>query len=298
MKIAYLDDKFVPLDRAKVSILDRGFLYGDGVFETMRSYRGTVFRLEEHVGRLSRALKIIHIDLKLRFSKIEKIIYNWLDRNKLSACDCGGKDAYIKIITTRGRSSGLLAPPGRTRATFVVYALRYDPPPKRVYEEGIKTVISKEGTNERSVIAGYKTLNYLHNILCRYEAVKKGFEDAVLINTKGFVSEASSSNIFVVKRKELFTPCLKSGCLAGITRNEVTRIAKRILKYKHKESYVKISDLYNADEVFITNSLAEIMPVVKIDNRAIGSGRPGPVTKEVIALYKDSVEEYLKKKKI
>ncbi len=291
MSIVYLINRFIPLDKAKISILDRGFLYGDGVFETMRAYEGVVFRLEKHIERLFKSLKALRIRLETDKSKIQKIVYKLLDKNRL-------KDAYVKIIVTRGKSTGLLIPSETGRATLAVYALPYKGYPGGVYKRGIKVFLAKTGCNEKSPVAGKKTLNYLDNILCRYEAKKRRFDDAILINTKGFVSEATSSNIFLVKGRKLFTPYLESGCLPGITRNEVIRLVKRLLGHRIKGGFIKAAALYGADEIFLTNSLAEIIPVVRVDNHVIGRGMPGPVTGKLRELFRDSVNRYRAKWKI
>ncbi|UCD55670.1 MAG: aminotransferase class IV [Candidatus Omnitrophota bacterium] len=288
--MVYLINKFVPLDKAKISILDRGFLYGDGVFETMRAYEGVVFHLEKHIGRLFKSLKMLRIRPGIDKPKMQKIVYKLLDKNKL-------KDAYIKIIVTRGKSTGLLIPPETRPATLAVYALPYKWHPGNIYKRGIKVFLARPGCNEKSPAAGKKTLNYLDNILCRYEAKKRRFDDAILINTKGFVSEATSSNIFLVKEEKLFTPCLESGCLPGITRDEIIRLAKRFW-HGINEGFIKTDTLYGADEVFLTNSLAEIVPVVRIGNHVIGRGAPGPVTEKLRGLFRDSVNRYRAKWKI
>lgn len=282
MRVAYLNNRFVPLDKAKISVLDRGFQYGDGVFETMRSYKGVVFRLEKHIERLFKALKALGIRPKIKPPEIQKIIYKLLEKNKL-------RNAYIKVVITRGKSQGLLIPSGKTEPTVAIYALAYKKLPRNVYEKGLKVFLSKSRYNEKSKIAGKKTLNYLDNVLCRYEAKEKGFDDAILLNIKGFISEATSSNIFLVKRNKLLTPCPESGVLPGITRKEVIHLAKRFLKHKVIEDFIKRDALYSAQEIFLTNSLVEIMPVVKIDKYIVGDGKPGPVTKKLIGLFKDVV---------
>ena len=286
MPTAYVNNKFVPLDKAKVSILDRGFLYGDGVFETMRAQDGVVFGLEEHVARLFKSLKIFRINLKTAPSKIKKIVYKLLDKNKLSISY--RKDAYIKIIVTRGTSQGLLIPSGSARPTIAIYALPQKQIPRSVYEKGMRLCISKSVYNEKSPTSGHKTLNYLQNIMHRYDAKRKNLDEAILLNVNGFVSEAASSNIFLIKEKKVITPCLKSGCLPGIIRARVIRISKRFLKKKVKEIFIKKQALFSADEIFLTNSSLGVVPVVKIDGRPIGNGKPGPVTKKLKELLKNA----------
>jgi branched-chain amino acid aminotransferase len=277
MKIAYLNNRFLALDKARVPILDRGFQYGDGVFETMRSYNGIVFRLEKHTARLLGSLKALGIRPKVSMAKIQKIVHELLKKNRL-------KDAYVKIIVTRG---------GRG-PTLAVYALPYAPLPKDVYEKGIRLCVSRAGFREKSEVTQNKTLNYLRSFLCREEAKKRGFDDAVFVNTGGFVSEASSSNIFLVEGKKIYTPSRESGILPGITREEIISLAAKRLKSKVNENFIKISALYTAGEVFLTNSLAEIVPVVKVEKTPVGNGKPGPVTKKLMELFKISVKKYKK----
>jgi branched-chain amino acid aminotransferase len=288
MRIAYLNTKFIPEEKAKVSILDRGFLYGDGAFETMRAYKGIIFHLEPHIDRLFNSLKMLRIRAGVNKTKIQKIVYKLITKNKL-------KNAYVKIIVTRGRSSGLLIPSETRKGTLAIYALPYGGCPRDIHERGIKVFISRTRYNEKSKVAGKKTLNYLDNILCRYEAKKRKFDDAVFINTEGGVVEATSSNIFLVKNGKLFTPSLQSGCLPGITRNEVIRLTKKFLENRIKESFIKENALYSADEIFLTNSLAEIVPVAKVDNSIIGKGVPGNFTKKLKRLFRESVKRYCSK---
>lgn len=288
MNIAYINNRFVPLKEAKVSILDRGFLYGDGLFETMRSYGGVVFRLEEHVDRLFRSLKILGISPNITRKPAQKIIYRLLAKSGL-------ENAYIKIIVTRGETKGLLVPEKGRECTFLAYALKHKPLSKNIYERGIKITFS-DGGGEDAKIRGHKTLNYLPNILRRYEAIKKGFNDAILLNSKGFAGDATSSNIFLIKRNKLFTPSLKTGILPGIIRAEIIRISKKILKKNIREVLMKKNDLYDADEVFLTNSLTEIVPVTKIDKKTIASGRPGPLTKTLMELLSETIDRYCREK--
>jgi len=284
MSVAYLNKRFIPLNKANISILDRGFLYGDGVFETMRSYNGAVFRLEKHTSRLFKSLKALGIRPPAPKKEIEKKVYKLLRKNKLSG------DAYIKIIVTRGKAKGLLLLRGKSRPTLAIYALAYRAPSRGVYAKGIKVSLFRTGCNRNYRIARHKTLNYLPNVLWRYEAEQKGSSEAILINANGMLSEATSSSIFLVKGEKLYTPSLRCGILPGITREEVIHLAEKILKIKVRQIFMKKSFLYNASEIFLTNSLAEIMPVRKIDNYTVGKGTPGPLTKRLIGAYKHVVK--------
>jgi len=269
---AYLDTKFISIKDAKLSVFDEGLLYGYGVFETMRSYEGFVFRLDEHVRRMSSSLKALGIPLKISKTKLRRTIYKLIEKNKLY------KNAYIKIIVTKGNPKPIL----------IVFALRYKSLP---LGKGVKIDISKHTFCENSVTTGHKTLNYLNNIVLRRRSKNKGFYDVILCNTKGLVGEATASNIFFVKRKRIFTPDLSSGCLPGITRKEIMLMAKKHLKHGVKEVRVKVRDLYNADEVFLTNSLTEIVPVVKIGRKTIKNGKPGSITERLIGLYKGTIDK-------
>jgi branched-chain amino acid aminotransferase len=275
MKTVYLNKRFIPLNKAKISVLDRGFLYGDGVFETMRSRAGVVERLDEHIRRLFSSLEAMDIRINMSRSGLKSLTYKTLRKNKIN-------EAYIKVVVARGIGKGLLEPSGRAVPTVLIYVEKLKKAPPEIYEKGIKICVSSVRNNEQSFKSGKKTLNYLDNIASRLEARRKGFADAVLLNVKGFVSEATSSNIFIVKRGKLFTPCKKCGILPGITRGEVVRAAGKNLKLKVKEVFMKTSRLYTADEVFLTNSLAGIIPVVVIGKRRIGSGVPGPITKKLM----------------
>ena len=266
MRVAYLNGRFVPLRKAKISILDRGFMFGDGVFETMRAYAGGVFRLEKHLKRLSKSLKSLGIRAKVN----KNLIYKLLKKNKL-------KNAYIKIIVTRGENQ---------RPTVAIYALPYKPTAKK----RVRVLISGQRSNETSPVSGKKTLNYLQNFLCRDEAREKGYDDALLLNTKGFISEATTSNIFLVKAKKIYTPALGCGILPGITREEVMRLAAKNLNKKVRETFIKPKALAGADEVFLTNSLVEILPVVKIGGKTVGNGKPGPITKKLKEAFENAVK--------
>lgn len=265
--------------------MDRGFLYGDGIFETMRSYNGAVFRLEKHTCRLFKSLKALDIRPSASRREIEKKVYELLKKNRLSL------GAYIKIIVTRGASGGLLVPRGKSRGFLVIYTLKYKGPPKTVYTKGIKVSVSRTGSGRDCPTAKHKTLNYLPNILRRKSAKKHGFDDTILVNADGILGEASSSNVFLVKGKKIYTPSLQCGILPGITREEVIRLAEKILKIKVRQICIKKRFLYGASEIFLTNSLAEIVPVTKIDNYTVGKGTPGPLTKRLIGLYRDAVKK-------
>ena len=254
---AYLNKKFLPLYRATLPVTDRGLMYGEGVFETMRAYNGVVFLFGKHLARLFRSLKALGIKTKASKMEIGKAVYKLLRKNEL-------KDAYVKIIVTP--------------STLAIYTLPYLPPKK----EGVNLCISTSTLNEKSGIAGHKTLNYLNNLLSRREAERKGCYDAILLNTRGHIAETSSANIFLVKNKKIYTPPKKTGILPGVTREEVIRLARKDLKIPVKETFMGKSALYDADEIFVTNSLVEVLPVVG----------EGPITGNLRRAYTDAVKKY------
>ena len=284
MQKVFLNGKFVPLKNAKVSIFDRGFLYGDGVFETMRSYNGRVFMLKEHIDRLTIALKILKIKIPYNKIVLSKLVQKSVQINK-------AHNAYVKLLVARGvGSTGIDLAPNQ-KPTITIYTKKlnevvYD----KIRKKGLQVKFACISKNENSFTSRIKNLNYLNNILARQEAREAGFDEAIFLNTKGFVAEAATSNIFMIKNGKVFTPPPTSGLLPGITRHAVIGIIKKYTKNKLYEKNVTPTILLNADELFLTNSGFEIIPVVKVGNTKIGKGKPGPFTKFIHALYKTEVE--------
>jgi len=276
MKI-WLNGKIVNDKNAKISVFDRGFMYGDGVFETMGGSNGVVFKLGEHLDRIYKSFKITGIRIPYSKDFLRKQIYRLLKVNKL-------KDAYIRLTVTRGTGTVGLAKIECKNPTVVITAKQFKPYPAWMYKKGIRVKIIEVRQNENSPVSGIKTVSFLNYILARLASKKAGFDDAIMLNSKGKVCEATVSNIFLIKRKKLITPSLKSGILPGITRRSVMKIAPTA-GLKVKEALITPRQLYDADEVFLTNSIMEIMPVVRVDNRIIGSGKPGPITKRLHAAY-------------
>jgi branched-chain amino acid aminotransferase len=278
---AWINGKFLDVGEAKISVFDRGFLYGDGLFETMRSYGGNIFKLAEHLSRLFYSSKVIK--LKIPYSKrtLEGALYKILKVNRLD-------DAYIRLTLTRGDGPFTLKKDGRSRPNVVISAKEFRGYPQRFYSAGINAQISDIRQDERSPLSGIKTLNFLGHILARMRTQEDGFNEAIITNTEGRIAEAATGNIFLVKRRLLLTPSLDSGILPGITRGVVIRIAKG-LKIRVSEKPISAGGLISADEVFLTNSLAEILPVVKIGRAEIGKGRPGEITKLLHASYRKMV---------
>lgn len=274
--LVYIDGVFVPKPQAKISVFDHGLLYGDGVFEGIRSYSGVVFKLLEHVDRLYDSAKMIMLDIPVPKEEMVKIVLETLRKNNL-------KDAYIRLIVTRGVGDLGLDPRKCNRPSIIVIAQPMEPLLGReVKEKGVRLIISSirrdrvDATSHQA-----KTLNYLNSILAKIEAINSGADDAVLLDERGFVSEASAANLFIVKNNNIYTPPQTAGILPGITRATVIELAERI-GYEVEERDVTPTELLTADEVFLTGTAAEIVPVVEISGRRIGDGMPGQVTRRLI----------------
>ena len=280
MKKIWINGKLVNFDRARVSVFDRGFMYGDGVFETMRSYAGRVFRLDQHLERLLRSLDTIRIKHKYSKRYLRGAIYKTLKINGLSS-------AYIKLAVTRGEGRFGISYKDVFSPNAVITAKDFEGYPGWMFDAGLSANITGV-QNEWSLISGIKTLNYLPYILARLNAKKRGFDESILMNTKGYITEGATSNIFIVKNNGLITPARSSGILPGITRGVIIEIAKR-LKVRIKEKLVSRRELLGANEIFLTNSIAEILPVTKVDSKRIGRGAVGPITKLLHISYQKQV---------
>ncbi len=274
MLLVYMDGKFVPENEAKISIFDHGFLYGDGVFEGIRAYNGRVFRLKEHIDRLYDSAKAI--DLKIPISKEEfiDIILETLRRNNL-------RDAYIRPIVTRGVGDLGLDPRKCQKPSIIVITKPWGKLYGDLYDKGLTAVtVAVRRVSFDALPPNIKSLNYLNNILAKIEANAKGGDEAIFLDRNGYVSEGSGDNIFIVKNGAILTPPTINN-LRGITREVVIEIINK-LGIPFKETNLGLYDLYTADEVFVTGTAAEIAPIVVIDGRNIGDGRPGKITKRLI----------------
>ncbi len=280
--MAWINGRFIDEAKAKISIFDRGFMYGDGIFETMRSYAGVVFKIDRHLKRFFDGLRIARIKPSYATKGYLKgIIYEILRKNRL-------KSAYIRLSMTRGEGRFQLESSNRFKPNIVLVAKEFGEYPDWMYSNGISAKVVGLRQNEGSALAGIKSLNFLNNILSRLEAKEGGFDDAILLNTKGHVAEGVTANIFIVKGDRLSTPSLESGALPGITRGVVIETARR-LGINVKEAIIRRRELRDADEVFFTNSLVEVLPVVKIDSRKIGKGKVGDMTKLIRIAYQKEV---------
>ncbi len=279
--IVFLNGAFTPLAEAKIAVTDYGFLFGYGLFETMRAYAGRVFRLDDHLDRLATSARRLGIPLPT--AALEEAVTATIEKNALP-------DARVRVTLSPGEGSLTPDPKSCKTPTILVTALKYVPYPAQVYSQGWKAVISSFTRNSRSPLATMKTANYLESILARQEAGNLGADDAILLNDRGTVSEATSSNVFLVSEGLLKTPGLKSGILPGITRKVVSELALD-LGVSTVEGDISPDELMAAQEVFITNSLIEIMPVTQINGRTMGAGKPGMTTGRLMLAYRDLVQK-------
>lgn len=280
--IIYIDGKYLPKEEAHISVFDHGFLYGDGVFEGIRAYNGRVFRLQEHLDRLYDSARTIDLKVPVPKEEMAGIILEVLRRNKLS-------NGYIRPLVTRGVGDLGLDPRKCPIASVIVIAVEWGAMYGDLYEKGLKAItVSVRRNPAEALPPNVKSLNYLNNILGKIEANYKGGDEAIFFDTNGYMSEGSGDNIFIVKNGVIFTPPTLNN-LRGITRAVVLEIAK-----SHGLTLVEQNlgyyDMYSADEVFVTGTAAEVAPIVLIDGRAIGTGKPGPVTRQLMAAFRTVTE--------
>ena len=274
-----LNGELVPKEKAVVSVFDHGLLYGDGIFEGIRIYSGNIFRLKDHIDRLFKSAKFINMDIGMTKEEVIKETVKTVKANKLS-------DGYIRLVITRGVGDLGLDPKKCTEGvTYFIIASSISLYPDEYYTKGltITTVAVRRNISE-AIEPRVKSLNYLNNILAKMEAGNHGSLEAIMINNLGHVAEATGDNVFTVTGNDLKTPTLTSGALDGITRRSVMEIAKK-MKMNVKEDVMTRYDLYTADECFLTGTAAKVIPVVKIDARPIGEGKPGLVTKKITAAF-------------
>lgn len=275
----YISGQFFNKEDAKISVYDHGLLYGDGVFEGMRSYSGKVFRLEEHLIRLYESARAIHLQIPITAAEMEKAVYETLKKNNLV-------DAYIRLVVTRGAGSLGLDPNRTSNPQVIVIADLISLYPAEFYEKGLEIVTASTIRNHPAALnPRIKSLNYLNNIMAKIEGMHAGCIEALMLNHKGEVAECTGDNIFIVKRGKLLTPPIDAGILEGITRNAVLDLARAAGIEAHEIPLTR-HDVYVADECFLTGSAAEVIPVVKIDSRPIGDGNVGSITKRLIADFK------------
>ena len=277
--LIYLDGKLVKKEDAKVSVFDHGLLYGDGVFEGIRSYNCLVFKLKEHMDRLYASAQGISLKIPMKKEEMTKAIITTLKANKL-------KDAYIRLVVTRGKGDLGLDPNNCSKPTVFIITDKIALYPADLYKKGLRIVTVPTRRNiPEALNPQIKSLNYLNNILGKIEAVRAGVSEAVMLDQNGFVTECTGDNIFMIKNKTLLTPPVHAGVLNGITRLVVLTLASKV-GLKAQESILSRFDLFTADEVFLTGTAAEIIPVVEMDGRMIGDGSVGSDTLKLTLEFK------------
>ena len=277
MKI-YIDGKYYDERNAKISVFDHGLLYGDGIFEGIRAYNGRVFKLKEHIDRLFYSAKAILLEIPMAHADIMAATVETCRQNRI-------RDGYIRLVVTRGAGTLGLNPRSCKQPSVIIIAGKIQLYPQELYQQGMDIITVPTTRNLHSALnPAIKSLNYLNNILAKIEANNAGCEEAIMLNAAGFVAECTGDNIFVIKEGHLLTPPLSAGALYGITRRTVMELAAQAGLAVSEPDLTRY-DLFNADECFLTGTAAEIMPVVKIDGRTIGAGKPGPVTRNLVTKY-------------
>ena len=270
--LVYIDGEYYPKSQAKISVYDHGLLYGDGVFEGIKAYKGVVFKLKEHIDRLYRSAHAIMLDIPLTKKEMIRAVIETLKRNNL-------RDAYIRLVITRGVGDLDLDPRKCPKPTVIIITDTIKLHKTEAKEKGVTAAItwvrrdSVDATSHE-----IKSLNYLNSILAKIEANNMGVDEAICLDHRGFICEGAAENLFIVKEGKIITPPTITGALSGITRNRIIRLAKD-LGYEVYEKNITPTELLTADEVFFTGTAAEIVPVVEVNKRKIGDGLPGPVTK-------------------
>jgi len=283
--LVYVNGEFVPKSKAVVSVFDHGFLYGDGVFEGIRAYNGRVFRLREHLLRLENSGRAIMLEMPKSLAEIEEITLEALRLNEL-------RDAYIRLIVSRGVGDlGLDPRKCHGNTSLIVIADQIQLYPEEFYKQGLEVItVSTRRNIPDALNPAIKSLNYLNNIVAKIEVGRAGMQEGIMLNAQGLVAEATGDNIFLIKQGTLITPPPFVGILEGITRNAVLAIA-RDAGIPTSETPFTQYEIYAADECFLTGTAAEVIPVVKVDGRAISQGRPGPLTQRLITLFREHARQ-------
>jgi branched-chain amino acid aminotransferase len=276
----YIDGKYYPKEQARVSVYDHGLLYGDGVFEGIRAYNGRVFRLDEHLERLYASARSVAIEVPVALEEMRTLVLETLRRNGL-------RDSYIRLMVTRGVGDLGLDPRKCNKASVIVITDKIKLYPAEAYEGGLRIIIASTRKNSPDTVSPrIKSMNYLNNILAKIEAIGAGVAESLMLDKNGFLTECTSENIFLVKNRVLYTPTSVVGILEGITRSAVMELAERA-GIEVQMAFLTPHDLYTADESFVTGTGAEILPVVEVGNRKIGDGRVGPVTRQLLAAFRE-----------
>ena len=288
VETVYLNGRLVPRFDARLSPFDHGFLYGYGLFETMRAYDGHIFRLDSHITRLrcsAESIGLTHSILTTEEGKqsLKAACLATLEANEL-------KDARIRLTVSAGEGDTTPDPGTCSSPTILITARSLVPLPPEKYETGFRATVSFLRRNTQSPLSRLKSTCYMENVLARTTARTAGYDEAIFLNEQGYLAEGSMTNIFLVSHGQLITPCFESGVLPGITRDAVLDIA-RTSNIKATERWVELNELVEAEEAFLTNSILELMPLVTLEGRPIGSSRPGKLTKDLLFAYRKLVDE-------
>ncbi|HHT9116570.1 MAG: branched-chain-amino-acid transaminase [Planctomycetes bacterium] len=276
----YINGQIVPQEEAKISVFDHGLLYGDGVFEGIRAYNGKIFTLDEHLDRLYDSATAISLKIPITKAEMAEAIKKTMKANNLA-------DSYIRLVVTRGVGKLGLDPNKCATPQIIIITDTIELYPKALYEKGLDIVTVTTIRNHFSALdPKIKSLNYLNNILAKIESIQAGAGEALMLNKDGYVAECAGDNVFIFKNNILRTPPSSAGILVGITRNVVMKLATE-MGVQVREELMTRYDLYIADECFLTGTAAEIIPVVKIDGRTIGTGKPGKLTLDLLKRYRD-----------
>jgi branched-chain amino acid aminotransferase group I len=286
-EIVYLNGSLVPRAKAYISVSDHGFLYGYGLFETMRAYNGQIFLLDRHIKRLTNSAEIIGLGQKLSGIDLGKACVDTLKANDL-------KDARVRLTVTNGELNSLPWTDPGGKPTVVVTAQLYTPFSEEKYSEGFKVGIASVRRCRQSVVASMKSVNYLASVMARMEAAAHGLDEALLLNDDGYIAEGGGCNVFFVKSLSLVTPSLDSGILPGVTREVVKELADS-LGIGITEGTVGLGIIKRCDEAFVTNAMIEVMPLASVRDESgqvvnIGEGKPGKITRQLMAAYRERVE--------
>jgi branched-chain amino acid aminotransferase len=274
----YINGKLFNKKDATVSVYDHGLLYGDGVFEGIRSYNGRVFRMAEHLDRLWESAKAIWLEIPISKDEMAKAIDDTLEVNKL-------KDSYIRVLVTRGVGTLGLDPNRCSDPQVIIIADKIALYPAELYQKGLSIVTVSVMRNHPAALSPrIKSLNYLNNILAKIEGHQSGCIEAMMLNHKGEIAECTGDNVFIVRHGRLLTPPTEAGILEGVTRDAIIGLARR-LGIDVREVPLTKHDVYIADECFLTGTAAEVVPVVTVDSRTIGNGVPGPMTRDLMARF-------------
>ena len=267
----WLDGKLVDREDAKITVFDHGLLYGDGVFEGIRVYKGSVFELDAHIKRLYESAKAIRLDISMDGNALADAIRQTVAANAIT-------DGYVRLVVTRGVGTLGLNPLICKNSCIFIIADDIQLYPEELYERGMKVISATTVRNHPLAIPPQaKSLNYLNNILAKIEALDNDVPEAIMYNHEGYVAEASGDNVVIVKDGVVYTPPAEAGALPGITLSVVIRLARKE-NIQVVEKNLTRFDLYVCDEFFLTGTAAEVIGIIEIDKRIIGDGRPGPVT--------------------